>query len=117
MVSLHQAADRNLLEGQMPELKFDGGVSLGNVVSWAVMLVGLSVSWGIFSARMDQSSEDIMKLQAEISTARTAISRLEISDARNGERYDSLSRSIAKVENELREANGLLRQITPARQP
>ncbi|OWJ80415.1 hypothetical protein CDV49_01065 [Haematobacter genomosp. 1] len=93
----------------------DGGISVGNIISWLVVIVGVGTAWGAMTVRTDETRTDVLDIRSELIAVRTAVNKLEISDARNGERYESLSKSMTDVKNEQRETNALLRQFIQPR--
>lgn len=59
--------------------------------------------------------KQLTDIRADLVTHRRSIQQLEISDARNSERYEVLARSMYELKAAQRETNNRLRQITSQR--
>lgn len=117
--------------------KIEGGITWGNVWSIGATIVAVAVSYATLQAGLLEGQREMKRIElqggqatqelrlthekqltdirADLVTHRQSIQQLEISDARNSERYEALSRSMDELKAAQRETNDLLRQITSQR--
>lgn len=116
----------------MSGTRIEGGVTWGNVLSIATTIAVVAVSWGTMKQAQIEANKEIRRIEiaqtsadeairiahekqmtdirADLVQQRRSIQAVEISDARNSERYEGLSRSMDEVKTLLRETNAQLRQ-------
>ncbi|MFN3314803.1 MAG: hypothetical protein ACK46Q_15250, partial [Hyphomonas sp.] len=114
-----------------------GGISWGNIWSIAATLVTMAVAYATLQSGQLEAQKELRRIElqagqatdalrqshekqltdirADLVSHRRSIQQLEISDARNSERYEALSRSMEELKAAQRETNELLRQITSGR--
>ncbi|MFN3313502.1 MAG: hypothetical protein ACK46Q_08555 [Hyphomonas sp.] len=84
------------------------------LVVWVFAYAALQA--GQATEALCQSHEkQLTDIRADLVSHRRSIQQLKISDARNSERYEALSRSMEELKAAQRETNELLRRITSGR--
>lgn len=114
--------------------RIEGGITWGNIWSIGATIVAVAVAYGTLQAgqleaqrelrrieiQANQKTEELrmshekqlIDIRADLVSHRRSIQQLEISDARNSERYEALARSMEELKAAQRDTNDLLRQIT-----
>lgn len=92
--------------------KIDNRMSIGNIITLVVVLVGFAVAWGTMTERGDQARENLTEiretLRQEVATRRDAqsalesrVRALESSQARADERFNSVLQVLGRIEARL----------------
>ncbi|MFN3275437.1 MAG: hypothetical protein ACK41U_12255 [Paracoccus sp. (in: a-proteobacteria)] len=114
--------------------RIEGGITWGNIWSIGATIVAVAVAYATLQAGQLEGQRELRRIEiqagqatealrmshekqltdirADIVSHRRSIQQLEISDARNSERYEALNRSMEELKAAQRETNELLRQIT-----
>lgn len=117
--------------------RIEGGVTWGNVLSIGATLVTVTLAYATLQAGMLEGQRETRRIElqaqqatqelrishekqltdirADLVAHRRSIQQLEISDARNSERFEALSRSIEELKSGQRETLELLREISSGR--
>ncbi len=101
----------------MPKLEFDPKISLGNIVTIAVVLIGAVTAWNTVVNRQTQLTEKVAVIEASI-TARTAnrdqqmaahearIRAVEIAQAAQSSDLRPIQSGINRIEAQLEKLSG-----------
>lgn len=86
-------------------------ITLGNIITLAVMLVGMATSWAYMDSAVQGNGKAIVSLQnsGEKLEARTRV--LELSSERQTTDFQNMARTLGKIEAQQDETNTLIRQI------
>lgn len=85
----------------MPRIEFNPTITFGNIVTLAVLGVGLAAAWGEKNADFESLSKSDHEHDAAISAADNSIRSLEKSQERILERLDSIKASVERLEKKI----------------
>ena len=93
------------------------GITTGNVLSILTTAIGVvsvivavTTSYNNTNKDVQSNSREITAIKAGLESARASIRKLEISEARTAERYNSIISNVDEVKASLRELSELLRE-------
>lgn len=81
--------------------KYANQISLGNVIQIAVLLVTVSASYALQSARIENNGDDIREMRTAADNLQGRVRLLETQQARSDEKFTNILTYLARIDGRL----------------